>query len=241
MLKALSIKLFVVILLTACLSVTASTAQLLLNDTLKESTKGTRSGGEFADGGWKVTGQRDFIYWHLPRTVSKGAAEFSIKGLSPNESRDGMKDKSELFHMYDYTWHNSDTQYGDPGYRNNPFKHFIRKIGCLGSYNNSIDANEVVWAITPNYFESDTPVLSWDPKKTYRFREEWGPDGKGNSILKLYRDGVQILDKGVVGDYAPAGHSVRIAASTWRAEDSGAPIGAVYSNIKVWDLSADTP
>src|SRR5687768_12917160 len=146
-------------------------AALLLDDPLQGSTTGTRENGSFVAGGWKITHKNDTIYWHLA-TTSKGAYEYDVKGLNPNECRPGMEDKAELSHMYDYTFANSDTQYGDPGYRNNPYKHFVRKTGCLGSYNNTIDSCELLWAIDPNYVEPDTPVLSWNPATTYRIRVE---------------------------------------------------------------------
>jgi hypothetical protein len=64
-----------------------------------------------------------------------------------------------------------------------------------------------------------------------------GPDGAGNAVLKVYRDSGLLLTTSVQGIYRPAGHSVRIAASSRRADDFGAPIGAIFSNVRVWDLS----
>ena len=212
-------------------------AALVLDDPLQGATLGTRSGGEFVAGGWQVTAKDDTIYWHVP-TITKGAIEFDVRGLNPNECRAGMEDKAELFHMYDYTFGNSDINYNN-AYRDNPFKHFIRKIGGLDTA--KADAMEIVWQIRPNYVEPDTARLSWNSKKTYHFREEWGPDGEGNAVLKVYRDGALLLTTPVAGDWNPAGHSVRIAASTRRAADAGAPIGAIFSNVKSWDFSRKTP
>ncbi|HKX60961.1 MAG TPA: Ig-like domain-containing protein [Verrucomicrobiae bacterium] len=209
-------------------------AALVLDDPLQGSTTATaRSGGAFVAGGWQVTGQTDTIYWHVP-TVTNGAAEFDVRGLYPNECRAGMEDKVELWHMYDYTFGNADINYNG-GYRDCPFKHFIRKTGCLDTVR--VNSMEIVWQIQPNYVEPDTTVLSWDPATTYRSREEWGPDGAGNSVLRLYRNGTLILTTSVPGSWNPGGHSVRIAASPRRAPDFGAPIGAVFSNVKVWNLS----
>src|SRR5688572_16109222 len=168
---------------------------LVLDDPLSGSTLGTRAGGSFVGGGWQVTGQHDAIYWHIP-TLTRGAVEWDMRGLIPNDGRAGMEDKAELFHMYDYTFGNADEVYveGDgEGYRNNPYKHFVRKIGpgvAAFPPNPSPDALELVWQISPNYEEPDTSVLSWNPNATYRFREEWGPDGAGNSFIKTYRDSV---------------------------------------------------
>jgi hypothetical protein len=151
----------------------ASQAGLILNEPLQGSTSGTRQGGAFVTGGWQVTGSTDTIFWHVP-TVTNGAVEFDVRGLCPNECRAGMADKVELFHMYDYTWHNSDYSYA-PGYRDNPFKHLVRKTDCLDGA--KVDSMEIVWAISPNYTEPDTARISWDPHTTYHFREEWAPMG----------------------------------------------------------------
>jgi hypothetical protein len=218
-------------------NIVTAQATLVLNDPLQGSTLGTRAGGTFVTGGWQVTGQTDSIYWHVS-TITNGAAEFDVRGLYPNECRAGMEDKVELFHMYDYTWNNADTSYA-PGYRDDPYKHFIRKTGCLDTAR--VNSMEIVWQILPNFHEPDTAQLSWDPNTTYHFREEWGPDGAGNSVLRLYRDGTLLLTTSVPGSWNPAGHSVRIAASTRRAPDFGAPIGAVFSNVKVWNLSIGAP
>jgi hypothetical protein len=214
----------------------AAHAAILLADPLQGSTIGIRCGGTFVSGGWQVTGKNDTIYWHVP-TVRKGAVEFDVRGLFPNESRAGIADKVELFHMYDHTWNNSDFSYM-PGYRDNPFKHFIRKTDALEAAR--VDSMEILWLIRPKYAEPDTARLAWAPDTTYRFREEWGPDHAGNTVLKLYRNGVLLLTTSARGAWNPAGHSVRIAASPRRDPAAGAPLGAVFSNLKVWNLSNGT-
>lgn len=230
----------VAILATPWLAAAALGDLLVLDDSLIGGTKGARTGcgGTFTAEGWRVDCQFDGIYWHLPYTIQKGAAEFHVNGLLPNECRVGMEDKSELFHMYDYTWGSADTNYG--GYRDNPYKHFIRKIGCAGSYNNSTNAFEIVWKIEDEYQEPDSSVMGWDGDTDYVIREEWGPDGAGNTVLRVLRDGVEVRSVTLPGAYNPAGHSVRIGAIGRPAEDAGAPIGAVFHHLKVWDLT-DTP
>jgi hypothetical protein len=211
--------------------------QLVLDDSLRGSTSGSQNGGSFSADGWRVTNKNDSITWHIP-TVSQGAVEFSVRGLRPNDTRPEGADKNEIFHMYDWTYNNADTVYD--GYRNNPYKHFVRKTnGDVGK----IDSLELVWAITPNYEEPDTPILSWDPNTTYRFREEWGPDGAGNSVIRTYRDGTLLMTMAVPGTWNPAGHAIRIAAST-RAPlypDFGACVDAVYSDLQVWTGGAAPP
>jgi hypothetical protein len=221
------------------LTAAAAAQQLVLDDSLKGGgTSGTRSGGSFQADGWRVTGKNDYIYWHIP-TVSSGAVEFSVRGLRPNDTRPEGADKNEIFHMYDWTWNNADTSYA-PGYRDDRFKHFIRKTnGDVGK----IDSCEFVWAIDPNYVEPDSQILSWDQNATYRFREEWGSDGAGNSYLKCFRDGALILQTSIPGSWTPAGHAIRIGASP-RAPgypDFGACVDAVYSDLKVWSGGNGAP
>jgi hypothetical protein len=222
----------------AWLAGAAVAQQVVLDDSLRGgSTGGSRNGGVFQGDGWRVTHKNDSITWHLP-TIAQGAVEFSVRGLRPNDTRPEGADKNEIFHMYDWTYNNADTVYD--GYRNNPYKHFIRKSnGDVGK----IDSMELVWAISPEYVEPDTAVLSWDPNHTYRFREEWGPDGTGRTRIRTFRDGAQIMEMAVLGAWAPAGHSIRIAAST-RAPlyaDFGASVDAVYSDVKVWNGGAAPP
>lgn len=205
---------------------------VVLVDSLRGSTKGTQGGGAFQADGWRVTGKDDFIYWHIP-TLRQGAVEWSVRGLRANDSRPEGADKNEIFHMYDWSYNNADTVYD--GYRNGPYKHFIRKTNVLDPAR--MDSLELVWVIAPNYVEPDTRILTWDPAVTYRFREEWGPDGAGNTEIRTYRDGEKIMTMSVAGSWNPTGHALRIAAST-RAplySDFGAPIDAVYSDVQVWD------
>lgn len=211
--------------------------QLMLDDPLMGSTTGQQQGGTFGPTGWKTTALDDCILWHLP-SIRQGAVEFSIQGLAPNECGAGVSVKDELFHMYDYTFGNSDQEYNG-GYRENPYKHFMRKNNCNeGHVPSRTDGIEMLWATgNGNLTEPDAPNLPWDPNITYKFREEWGPDGNGNTVFLTFRDGEEIMNVSLPGDYAPVGLSVRIAASNrgWPEEESA--IGKVYSNVKVWNTS----
>ncbi len=61
---------------------------VVLNDPLQDPTTSTRSGAASVADGWQVTGNNDTIYRHIP-ALSKGAAEFDVRGLAPNEQRAG--------------------------------------------------------------------------------------------------------------------------------------------------------
>lgn len=216
---------------------------IVLDEPLKGSAlKAFRvSGGAFLpDSGWKITGLKDHVLWHLP-TIGKGAVEFKIRGLSPNESRPGMAGKNEIFHMYDWKAGNADDVYAPPdrgpgGYRNNPFKHFIRKTGCLDTRPGKTDSLELLLKIGNRHEEPDSAVLSWNPASTYTFRVEWGPDGAGNLELKTYRDGALLYTMRQPGEWRPQGHALRIGASNRGAKDEEAPLDAVFSHVRVWDL-----
>jgi hypothetical protein len=211
--------------------------ELILDDSLRGGTQGSRSGGSFSGEGWRVTSKNDSITWHIP-TISQGAVEYSVRGLIPNDGRAEGYDKNELFHMYDWTYNNADTNYD--GYRNGPYKHFMRKINLADP--GKTNAMEMLLKITSDEIEPDTSQLSWDPSRAYRFREEWGPDGAGRCVFRAWRDGVPIMTMSVLGNWTPGGHAVRIAAST-RAPlypDFGAPVDAVFSDLKVWRTSGGT-
>ncbi len=247
--------------------------QLILDDPLtNSSTSGTRggsgpgimgTGGTFIQGeGWKCTGVEDCIYWHLSRPVSRGAAEFCVKGLKPNSGSEWewpqypLWDKSELFHMYDYTVGNSDNQYGG-GYRDNPYKVYVRKIGPWSR--TSPDAKnrklELVWLIQRDYVEPDSQTLGWNSAETYKFHIEWAPTIYGTTVETItrtrlsdnYTETIQSSPNLWAGGfYTPNGHSVRIGASTRRDIVNGYPVfgapdGAIYSNVKVWQYAPSAP
>jgi hypothetical protein len=215
---------------------------VVLDDSLRGSTSGVQGGGSFGPDGWRVVTKDDFIYWHISdTTMDVGAVEFSVRGLRPKDTRPEGADKNEIFHMYDWTFQDADTNYS--GYRNNNYKHFIRKTNeydsTTNTFSNKTDSLEMLWQILPGSTEPDTPILTWDPNVTYRFREEWGPDGNGNSEVRTYRDGILINTMSVPGGYYPGGLTVRVAAST-RAPlypDFGAPVDAVFSDVRVWSFS----
>ena len=153
-------KIALVVLVIEMLMATSAGAQLVLDDPLQGSTIGTRSGGSFASGGWQVTGDWDYIFWHLPYTVSNGAAEFYVTGLHQD-----WPHKTEHFHMYDFNFGNADYNYNG-GYRDSPHKMFIRKSGA--DYKNN--TCELLWQIWPSYTEPDTAALSWSTSANYCFR-----------------------------------------------------------------------
>src|SRR5262245_32810862 len=61
----------------------SASAQVILDDPLQGSTSGTREGGTFVAGGWRVDNQYNAIYWHIPN-VNKGAFEYDITGVGSN-------------------------------------------------------------------------------------------------------------------------------------------------------------
>ncbi|MDO8588390.1 MAG: hypothetical protein Q7T82_15285 [Armatimonadota bacterium] len=226
-----------VILVSALLaSSTWAQVGVVLNDPLQGSTIGTQENGQFVAGGWTPTGEYDCIFWHLPHSVSHGKAEFYLKGINSNECRTSpwpMNGANELFHMYDYTFNNSDYVYSG-GYRDNPYKMFLRKCGC--GYGANTNAMKVVYGVLSNVYEDYTSILAWNPAQNYHFSVEWGPDGNGNTVIRVYRDGVQFYTYSSVGIYSPPGHSVRIGASN-RRYNEGVPQGAIFSYLKVTDIS----
>jgi hypothetical protein len=226
------------VLFAVVASATAWSQELILDDSLRGGSQGAVGGGSFGPDGWRVTNKNDSITWHIP-TVSQGAVEYSVRGLIPNDGRAEGNDKNELFHMYDWTYNSADTNYD--GYRNGPYKHFVRKTNMMDP--GKTNSMEMLLKITSDEIEPDTSILSWDPSHSYRFREEWGPDGAGRCVFRVFRDGVQIMNMSVAGNWSPAGHAVRIAGST-RAPlypDFGAPVDAVFSDVKVWRTTGSAP
>lgn len=231
--------LFVVGVIATLASGAAFGQVLVLDDPLQGSTLGTvwmgpgSTGGTFTTGGWNVGTDttadfNDAIYWHIP-TLPRGAAEFTVIGLRPDGAA-WPTDKIELFSMYDYTFQDADNTYG--GWRNNPFKHFMRQEGVSeGAKNNMM---EIEWLIAPNATEPDSDALTWDPAVPYTFHLEWGPEGNASTLV-ITRNGTEIIRTTTDGNWTPAGHSVRIGSPAQGPRPS--PFGATYSNVKVWDMT----
>src|SRR5262249_36014937 len=79
----------------------APTNAQVLSDPLQGSTIGTRSGGTFVAGGWRVDNEYDCIYWHVPN-FAHGAFEFDVVGLPAGTCPgSGTNSKNEISHMYD--------------------------------------------------------------------------------------------------------------------------------------------
>ncbi len=197
----------------------------LNGSTTAPSTGGAQQGGTFLPGGgWRVDGPHDCIFWHVaPNT--RGAFEYEVTGLGEGCS---VSTKNELSHMYDWTFGNADYQYNG-GYRDGPYKHFIRKQCDPGKERTC----ELLWQVSPCSHEPDSGALSWSSTATYRFRVEWEPVG-GNTVARIYRDSTLLWQGSCPGSYTPGGLSVRIGASN-RHMGEDAFIGAVYSNVRVFD------
>ncbi len=225
---------------------------LLVDDPLQGSTVGFRGGispstygtpGVFVSGvGWQVTQGSDTIYYHLPYAVSSGKAEFEVKGIQPRELRAGMRDKTELFHMYDYTYQDADNNY--TGYRNNPFKMYMRKIGLWSETDPApnVDKMELLWQIQPAGMEPDSNEKpNWDPNTWYKFEVEWHPDGHNNTVLTMKMNGAPFTTSTSfwMDDWwTPAGHSVRIAGMH---PSYGGPVDGIYRNVKIWQYLPIAP
>src|SRR5687767_16041162 len=95
--------------IAAMATLTSAYGGVVLSDSLNGSTIGTREGGTFTGGGWRVDGQYDSIRWHTG-TYPKGAFEYNVVGLNANSCPGGLGFKNELSHIYDFTWNNADSQ-----------------------------------------------------------------------------------------------------------------------------------
>src|SRR5687768_16303529 len=147
----------------------SSASGQVLNDPLQGSTIGTRENGAFVAGGWQVTNQYDTIYWHVP-TLAHGSFEYNVSGLASASCPGGAGLRSELSHMYDYTFGSADVVYS-PGYRDNPYKHFIRKQCEPGR----VDTLEIVWAVAGGgFFEVDSG-RSEERRVGKECRSRWPP------------------------------------------------------------------
>jgi hypothetical protein len=196
-------------------------SNVVLEDPLAGSTKGTQVGGTLLPDGFRIDNPDDHITYEVPK-LTDGAIELSVRGLQKGIPAGAVED-AELIVMYDGTY-SPDPERDYLGFRNNPYKFLLRK--------RDTDAVKVVLRTPGGEIEDSSAPLAWDPSATYRFRVEWG----GGSA-RVYRDGQLVKAVSPGGTWSPAKHRIRVgdggASRGWK--------GVVSSKLVVTSGSATPP
>jgi hypothetical protein len=232
-LRTVSAKVFFIILP----ALASGQSQLVVDDPLTNGvTVGIRDngGGEFVGGGWMVTGASDNIRYTPPNPLEAGALEFDVRGLRFDDTRE-QNHRGQLLSMYDASFGDPRHVYA-PDMRLNPFKFVLQRNGRDKEAYFANHLKLIMNTDGVNQFEdySAAGAFAWDENRTYRMRLEWKA-----GIIRFSIDG-QDLDRWPFvyrSVYRPAIHDIRIGTNT----RNNAILGAVYSNVKIYDFGAPPP
>lgn len=167
-------------------------------------------GGEFTDRGWRVTANSDFLRYEVD-AIQSGFVMWNNTGLT---RRGFNADSHMLFGMWDPS---------AGGYRANPYRVHVQKL-----WNNPHNPPflRLRWISGGALEDAGINFQDWLPGETYSWRLQWGP-GAGAQVVKLFLDGVEIMQIQYNRPYLPNTHFIELGI----AERNESVIDAVYSNI----------
>lgn len=149
----------------------AASERSVLRDSLFNSTKAKRTGGQFAgNGGWQVTGANDMLVYDLGAYVSNGALEFELRNFQP--SRQNALERHHFVSMYRNPWGNH---------------HPAENLETVWNLHSGFYYNPGVKLLSWTYDENEQNNVNkneWEQGRTYQIKVEWS--GKQ---VSYYRDG----------------------------------------------------
>lgn len=201
---------------------------LLYSDSLNQSTKGRRFGGEFVPGGgWRAVQPSDRLILELPRVAGDGSVfEMDIRNLNAPAQVDAPE--NHILGLWEHLYYSG----GDaslPGmdcfvlYAGKKYPQFKLKYHTTG-----FARQEATYA----------PITTFDPDHTYKLRAEWRG---GKFTVSLDGNAFYVQDTPAL-DAMDNVRYIHIGAN-WRSDsDPGTHValqGPVYSNIRVHVTEAD--
>ena len=217
-------------------------AEVVLVDSLANSTKGEQNGGRLTADGWVPMDGYDFIRYDLGESISSGKISFDITGLTME--RDIWNwEQDHFWHTVLGQWDAEFTKYGQEAKFNpykcqlwiarnedDPFKsgHVVLRL--------NVNATTTGYDDDPNAFEvMSEQKWEWDPTVTYHFELEWGA---GLMTWYINGDKAVAIDYSSTGqEYAPNHHVFQIGHGTDNEPSNFrwlcTPINVVFSNVQV--------
>jgi hypothetical protein len=191
-------------------------SKVVLEDSLKGSTKGKQSGGKFVEGGgWTAVGPDDRIVWELPDYIGDGSLEMDIRNFDPPNQ--AVANKNNIIGMWETLWESG-------GAKDRPnMDNFNVRVGK--NYKQlKLELHTHGFA---QHEKALTPLKNgFDPKHTYKFKAEWI---KG--VLTFSLDGEQFYQWiSPNSDPMDRFKYVHIGSDP---QFKGATPGPIFSNIKV--------
>jgi len=153
------------------LTVSAASERIVLQDSLRNSTKAKRTAGQFVSGGgWQVTGPNDMLGYDLGAYVESGSLEFELRNFDP--SRQNSLQRHHFMSMYRTPWGNH---------------HPAENLETVWNLHSGFYYNPGVKLLSWTYVEDEQNTINkneWRLDQTYQIKVEWG----GRQV-RYYRNG----------------------------------------------------
>jgi hypothetical protein len=190
--------------------------RVVLDDPLRDATKGKQFGGKFvAGGGWTAVGEDDRIVWELPEAIGDGSLEVDISNFDPPNQ--AVARKNNILGMWETLWESG-------GKKDRP---------NLDNFNVRVGQNYKQLKLelhTHGFAQKEKAVEplknGFDPKHTYHFKAEWT---KGT--LRFYLDGEKFYEwDSPKDDPMDRYRYVHVGSDP---QFKGATPGPVFTNLRV--------
>jgi hypothetical protein len=189
------------------------TGSLVVFDPLTNgSSVGEVMGGSFVEGGWQPQSNVDCLRYQVP-TLEDGRFEFTTTNLSTPNPAPG---KRHLISMWD----------PDKGeFRENPFRVSLSK---LDRSTVAFDDVRLRWISRGEEHNTGISFFDFEPQLVYEWEMVWG-DVPGGENVKVFLDGIQILERNYSKPYHPKVHWIELG----QCEREETLELAIFSNIRI--------
>jgi hypothetical protein len=190
--------------------------KVVLEDSLKDATKGKQTGGKFVPGGgWTAVGPDDRIVWELPDAVGDGSLELEVRNFDP--AKQAVAKENNIIGMWETLWESG-------GMKDKP---------NLDNFNVRVGQNYKQMKLelhTHGFAQKEKPVeplkAGFDPGRTYTFKAEWA-----GGTIRFYLDGEKFYEwESPASDPLDRFKYLHVGSDP---QFKGATPGPVFRNVKV--------
>lgn len=200
----------------------AASERVILRDSLFNTTKAQRTGGQFSNvGGWQVTNTNDMLVYDLGTYLDNGSLEFDLRNFDP--ARQNALQRHHFMSMYRNPWGNH---------------HPAENLETVWNLHAGFYYNPGVKLLSWTYDENEQNTINkneWSANQTYKIRVEWS--GRQVSYYRngelqathTHADKMQLRYLFVGRDFTVSGDLL----TNYQANQYPAIVGPIFSNILV--------